>query len=168
MRDTQTHNRKEAENESCSQQGTQCVYATLSACVCYVSLAEIKTNTHTCSDWQTGKLANKRSNNAGTAKATKHLRNEERCKFKRKILGNSRIYEYHELRHQSPGSVRVVWFYYLLPFFVCTFSLSPLALPFLFSWVNMSKPNESMPKGFRTHKYQSITAKTAQNLRQLD
>lgn len=124
---TRTHNRKGAENGGCSQQGTQCVYATLSACVCYVSLVEIKTNTHSHAQAhmlrlrQTGKLANKRSNNAGTAKATKHQTNEERCKFKRKILGNSRIYEYYELRHQSLGFIRCV--VYFLPFFVCTLSL---------------------------------------------
>lgn len=109
MRDThtRTHTRthlQTIERELCwlTAGHTLRIRNALSACVCYVSFVEIKTNTHTHTHVPTGKLANKRSNNAGTAKVTKHQSSSKNhVNSKRKILGNSRIYEYHMLRHQS-------------------------------------------------------------------
>lgn len=143
---THTHNRKGTEtvhsraHNACTQH-CQHVYGTWAS----LKLKLTHTHAHAGTHAQTGKLANKRSNNAGTAKATKHQTTEQQ-QLKNHANSKGKYWEIHAFMNIMSSDIKALSlaYYYFVPFFVCTFS--PLALPFFFCisltpWVNMSKPN---------------------------
>lgn len=116
------HNRKGAENESCSQQGTQCVYATLSACVCYVSLAEIKTNAHMLrlANWQI---------NVAIMLAQQKLLNIWRTKNDANSKG--KYWEIHAFMNIMSSDIKALAPFVSFGFIICCLSLFALSLSLL-------------------------------------